>query len=90
MFSGVFSVADLQKSLERSNPDLGRATLFRAIDLFVKLGVLEKVHRESAEDGYIVGVKGQQKESEADRYNHLYSFQSRFLCGSRQERQRLF
>ena len=38
MFSGVFSVADLQKSLERSNPDLGRATLFRAIDLFVKLG----------------------------------------------------
>ena len=58
MFSGVFSVADLQKSLERSNPDLGRATLFRAIDLFVKLGVLEKVHRESAEDGYIVGVKG--------------------------------
>jgi len=57
-FPGVFSVADLQKSLEISNPDLGRATLFRAIDLFVKMGVLEKVHRESAEDGYIVEVSG--------------------------------
>lgn len=57
-FSGVFSVADLQKSLEKSHPDLGRATLFRAIDLFVRMGVLEKVHRESAEDGYIVGVTG--------------------------------
>lgn len=57
-FSGVFSVADLQKTIERSNPDLGRATLFRAIDLFVRMGVLEKVHRESAEDGYIVGVTG--------------------------------
>lgn len=57
-FTGVFSVAELQKTLERSNPDLGRATLFRAIDLFVRIGVLEKVHRESAEDGYIVGVTG--------------------------------
>lgn len=57
-FPGVFSVADLQKSLERTHPDLGRATLFRAIDLFVTLGVLEKVHLEKAEDGYIVGVTG--------------------------------
>ena len=57
-FSGIFSVADLQKVLAESHPDLGRATLFRAIDLFVKLGVLEKVHRETAEDGYIVGMTG--------------------------------
>lgn len=57
-FTGIFSVVDLQKTLTRSHPDIGRATLFRAIDLYVRLGVLEKVHRESAEDGYIVGMTG--------------------------------
>jgi len=57
-FPGIFSVGDLQRHLAKSNPDLGRATLFRAIDLFVRLGVLEKVHREAGEDGYTVGVTG--------------------------------
>ncbi len=57
-YPGIFSVGDLQRRLALSNPDLGRATLFRAIDLFVRLGVLEKVHREAGEDGYIVGMTG--------------------------------
>ncbi len=57
-YPGIFSVGDLQRRLAISNPDLGRATLFRAIDLFVRLGLLEKVHREEGEDGYIVGVTG--------------------------------
>ncbi len=57
-YTGIFSVGELQRHLALSNPDLGRATLFRALDLFVRLGVLEKVHREMGEDGYIVGVTG--------------------------------
>ncbi len=57
-FSGIFSVADLQKRMGSRYPDLGRATLFRTIDLFVRLGVLERMHREEGEDGYIVGMAG--------------------------------
>ncbi len=57
-FPGIFSVADLQKRMEDRHPDLGRATLFRTIDLFVRLGVLERMHREEGEDGYIVGMAG--------------------------------
>lgn len=57
-YRGIFSVGEIQRHLALSNPDLGRATLFRAIDLFVRLGVLEKVHREVGEDGYIVGMTG--------------------------------
>jgi Fe2+ or Zn2+ uptake regulation protein len=57
-FSGIFSVADLQRRMEEAHPDLGRATLFRTIDLFLRLGVLERMHREEGEDGYIVGMAG--------------------------------
>ncbi|MHB8369983.1 MAG: Fur family transcriptional regulator [Leptospirales bacterium] len=57
-FSGIFSVADLQRRMEETHPDLGRATLFRTIDLFLRLGVLERMHREEGEDGYIVGMAG--------------------------------
>ncbi len=57
-FPLTFSPMDLEKLLMVSDPALGRATIFRAIDLFLEMGILEKIHRESGDDVYLVGSVG--------------------------------
>ncbi|EQD77237.1 ferric uptake regulator, Fur family, partial [mine drainage metagenome] len=46
-FPLTFSPMDLERLLLTTDPSLGRATIFRAIDLFLEMGILEKIHRES-------------------------------------------
>lgn len=57
-FGGSFSALDFEKKASEMEPSIGRATLFRAIDLFLERGILEKIHRQSGDDVYIVGSKG--------------------------------
>lgn len=57
-FSGSFSALELEKKVMKKDPSVGRATLFRALDLFLEKGILEKIHRESGDDVYIVGSSG--------------------------------
>ncbi|MHB1564911.1 MAG: Fur family transcriptional regulator [Leptospirillum sp.] len=57
-FPLTFSPMDLEKRLMKTDPALGRATIFRAIDLFLEMGILEKIHRESGDDVYLVGSVG--------------------------------
>ena len=57
-FSGSFSALDFEKKSNEMDPSIGRATMFRAIDLFLERGILEKIHRENGDDVYIVGSKG--------------------------------
>ncbi|OOH75216.1 transcriptional repressor [Leptospirillum ferriphilum] len=57
-FGGSFSALDFEKKANEMEPSIGRATLFRAIDLFLEQGILEKIHRENGDDVYIVGSKG--------------------------------
>ncbi len=57
-FPATFSPMELEKRLAVTEPALGRATIFRAIDLFLEMGILEKIHRESGDDVYIVGSIG--------------------------------
>ncbi|MCL4461717.1 MAG: transcriptional repressor [Nitrospirae bacterium] len=57
-FGGSFSALDFEKKVNEMEPSIGRATLFRAIDLFLERGILEKIHRETGDDVYIVGSKG--------------------------------
>ncbi|AKS24796.1 Fur family transcriptional regulator [Leptospirillum sp. Group II 'CF-1'] len=57
-FGGSFSALDFEKKANEMEPSIGRATLFRAIDLFLEKGILEKIHRENGDDVYIVGSKG--------------------------------
>ena len=57
-FPLTFSPMDLEKLLMTTDPALGRATIFRAIDLFLEIGILEKIHRESGDDVYLVGSVG--------------------------------
>lgn len=57
-FSGSFSAIEFEKKVMERDPSIGRATLFRAIDLFLERGILEKIHRETGDDVYIVGSQG--------------------------------
>jgi len=57
-FPLTFSPMDLERLLLTTDPTLGRATIFRAIDLFLEMGILEKIHRESGDDVYLVGSVG--------------------------------
>jgi Fur family ferric uptake transcriptional regulator len=57
-FQGSFTALEIEKKVMEKDPSVGRATLFRALDLFLERGILEKIHRESGDDVYIVGSSG--------------------------------
>lgn len=57
-FQGSFSALEIEKKVMEKDPSVGRATLFRALELFLEQGILEKIHRESGDDVYIVGSRG--------------------------------
>jgi Fur family ferric uptake transcriptional regulator len=41
-----FTASDLLESVTRAAPEVGRATVFRTLDLLVELGVLQRIHTE--------------------------------------------
>ncbi len=51
---GHFSAADLVADARLRRPGIGRATVFRALELFLALGVVERIDLPSGEHAYVV------------------------------------
>ena len=51
--TGTFSAAELEADARRRRLRVGRATIFRALELFVELGVVERLDLPSGEHAYI-------------------------------------
>jgi Fur family transcriptional regulator, ferric uptake regulator len=52
--SGTFTAAELLDDARRGARPIGRATVFRAIDLFVELGLLERIDLPSGDHAYVM------------------------------------
>jgi len=52
--SGAFSAADLLGDADRRHVPIGRATVFRALELFTDLGLLERIDLPSGDHAYVV------------------------------------
>lgn len=57
-YSQPFSAEELYQALRRTQPSLGRATVFRTLDLLAELGVVERVHHPSGTHRYILTGAG--------------------------------
>jgi Fur family ferric uptake transcriptional regulator len=53
-----FSVADLVAEVVATDHSVGRATVFRTLDMLVDLGVIGRVHRPGGGQGYVVCPTG--------------------------------
>jgi Fur family transcriptional regulator, ferric uptake regulator len=51
---GTFTAADLLDDAESRDVSIGRATVFRALDLFTELGLLERIDLPTGEHAYVV------------------------------------
>ncbi len=51
--SGHFTAADLVEDARSRRLGIGRATIFRALDLFVELGLVERLDLPSGEHAYV-------------------------------------
>lgn len=49
-----FSAEEVFRALRRRQPTIGRATVFRTLDLLTELGVVERVHHPSGVHRYVV------------------------------------
>ena len=50
-----FTAADLEEDVARATPAVGRATVFRTLELLLSLGLVERVHTEGeGRDAYVV------------------------------------
>jgi Fur family transcriptional regulator, ferric uptake regulator len=56
--SGVFSGDGLYEQLQRRGSGVGRATVFRTIDVLVELQILERVHQPDGSHGYVLRSPG--------------------------------
>jgi len=52
--TGHFSAADLMADAITRRPGIGRATIFRALELFIELGVVERIDLPSGDHAYVV------------------------------------
>jgi Fur family ferric uptake transcriptional regulator len=50
---GTFTAADLLEDADRHAVPIGRATVFRALELFTELGLLERIDLPSGEHAYV-------------------------------------
>ena len=50
---GHFTAADLVADARRRHPGIGRATIFRALDLFATLGLVERVDLPGGDHAYV-------------------------------------
>ncbi|MDW8060406.1 MAG: transcriptional repressor [Thermomicrobium sp.] len=53
-----FSAEEVFRSLRRHQPTIGRATVFRTLDLLAELGVVERVHHPSGVHRYVLSGDG--------------------------------
>lgn len=53
-----FTAGELCDEVARRAPTVGRATVFRTMQLLAEAGVLERVHGEGGHDAYIVDTRG--------------------------------
>lgn len=53
MRSGHFTAADLEREASRRRLSIGRATIFRALELFTQLGVVERIDLPTGEHAYV-------------------------------------
>jgi len=51
---GTFTAADLLEDASRSDAAVGRATVFRSLDLFTELGLLERIDLPTGDHAYVV------------------------------------
>jgi Fe2+ or Zn2+ uptake regulation protein len=51
--AGTFTAADLLDEADRRSLPIGRATVFRALDLFTELGLLERIDLPTGEHAYV-------------------------------------
>ena len=52
--SGHFTAADLVADARSRQPGIGRATVFRALELFMELGVVERIDLPTGDHAYVV------------------------------------
>jgi len=50
-----FSAGELLEAVERVAPSIGRATVFRTLQLLCELSLIERIRREDGQDVYVVG-----------------------------------
>jgi Fur family ferric uptake transcriptional regulator len=51
---GVFTAAELLEALGERAPEVGRATLFRTLDILIGLGALERVRLPGGQEAYLL------------------------------------
>ncbi|HET9016440.1 MAG TPA: Fur family transcriptional regulator [Thermomicrobiaceae bacterium] len=56
--AGVFSADDVYQALERAGAGVGRATVFRTLDVLVGAEALGRVHRPDGGHGYVLHHPG--------------------------------
>lgn len=49
-----FTASELIEEIARSAPEVGRATVFRTLDLLIGLGAAERVRLPGGQDGYVL------------------------------------
>ena len=64
-FDGAFSADDLIQHLSRSDPGVGRATVFRTLDTLVGLRLLDRLHAADGCHSYILA------HSQSQHYHHV-------------------
>lgn len=62
-WDGVFTADDLIQHFESADQHVGRATIFRTLDLLVQQGVLDRIHRPDGCHSYVVSIG-------KDRHHH--------------------
>ena len=46
-YTAPFTSADLLEAMHRRSPDMGRATVFRTLDLLTRVGVVQRIHTDA-------------------------------------------
>ena len=64
-FEHAFSAEDIVRTVDTADPTVGRATVFRTLDLLTQIGVLDRLHRPDGCHSYVLGQGGDK------HYHHL-------------------
>lgn len=57
-FKHAFSADDLVKRVDEIDPHVGRATVFRTLDVLAQIGLLDRLHRPDGCHSYVLGMAG--------------------------------
>lgn len=64
-FDGAFTADDLLREVEERDPDVGRATVFRTLDVLGQLKIVDRIHAPDGCHSYVLGQGSDQ------HYHHL-------------------